>query len=277
MTGSVRLLAGADAPDLRRLLAADAIAYAMVSERLQLVGVGTALGAEVWGWFPAGRLASALYMGANVIPIEADREAAAAFAQRARLTPRRCSSIVGPSEAVLPFFEGVAETWGQPREVRPRQPLLAIDSDPDIEVDPRVRAATVDEVDVLFPASVAMFTEELGISPTSSDGGAAYRRRVAALVRQGRAFVVIENGQVLFKAEVGVAAGEVAQIQGVWVDPAHRGKRISEPAMAAVVQLCRQRFAPTVSLYVNDFNQPALASYDRVGFRRVGEFATVLY
>lgn len=277
MTGSVRLLAGADAPELRRLLAADPVAYAMVSERLQLMGVGTVLGAEVWGWFPAGRLEAALYMGANVIPIEADREAARAFAQRARMTPRRCSSIVGPSEAVLEFFTGVADTWGQPRDIRPRQPLLAIYGEPDLAPDDRVRAATVDEVDVLFPASVAMFTEELGVSPMGSDGGAAYRRRVAALVRQGRAFVVIENEKVLFKAEVGVAAGEVAQIQGVWVDPAHRGKRISVPAMAAVVRLCRQRFAPTVSLYVNDFNHAALASYDRVGFRRVGEFATVLY
>lgn len=277
MTGAVRLLAGADAPELRSLLGADPVAYAMVTERTQMVGVGTALGAEVWGWFPDGNLEAALYMGANVVPIEADKPAARAFAQRARLTPRRCSSIVGPSDAVLTFHDGVAETWGQPREVRPRQPLLAIAAEPQVVPDPRVRAATADEVDLLFPASVAMFTEELGVSPIGSDAGAAYRRRVATLVRQGRAFVLIENDRVLFKAEVGVAAGEVAQIQGVWVDPAYRGRGLSAPALAAVVQLCRQRFAATVSLYVNDFNAPALAAYDRVGFQRVGEFATVLY
>lgn len=278
MTGAVRLLAGADAPGLRRLLDADPVAYAMVVERLRVVGIGTALGAEVWGWFPEDdRLAAALFMGANVVPIEADDEAAAAFASRARLTPRRCSSIVGPSRAVTTFFAGVEESWGPPREVREHQPLLAITGEPAIPADDRVRPATVEEVDVLFPASVAMFTEELGISPLGADGGAAYRRRVASLVRQGRAFVILQDDRVLFKAEVGVAAGDVAQIQGVWVDPAHRGQRVSEPAMAAVVQLCRARFAPTVSLYVNDYNHAALASYRRVGFQDVGEFATVLY
>ena len=35
--------------------------------------------------------------------------------------------------------------------------------------------------------------------------------------------------------------------------------------------------APTVSLYVNDFNTAALAVYERVGFRRVGTYATVLF
>jgi predicted GNAT family acetyltransferase len=155
--------------------------------------------------------------------------------------------------------------------------MLVIDTAPQVASDPRVRPASLDDIDVLFPASVAMFTEELGISPLVPDGGAAYRRRVAQLIRQGRSLLVIEDGQVLFKAEVGVVADGVAQIQGVWVDPSHRGQHVSEPAMAAVVNLARQSFAPTVSLYVNDFNQAALASYRRVGFRQVGEFATVLF
>ena len=46
--------------------------------------------------------------------------------------------------------------------------------------------------------------------------------------------------------------------------------------MARVVQLCRRRY-PVVSLYVNDYNLRARRLYDRVGFRVVGEFATVLY
>jgi predicted GNAT family acetyltransferase len=44
--------------------------------------------------------------------------------------------------------------------------------------------------------------------------------------------------------------------------------------MAAVVQLARN-LVPTVSLYVNDYNLPARATYARVGFTEIGEFATV--
>jgi predicted GNAT family acetyltransferase len=46
--------------------------------------------------------------------------------------------------------------------------------------------------------------------------------------------------------------------------------------MAAVVDLAQQ-FAPVTSLYVNDYNARARATYERVGFRQVGTFATVLF
>ena len=277
MTGSVRLLAGADAPALRRLLHTDPVSYAMVSERTTAIGIGAALGAEVWGYYRDADLVAALYLGANVVPIAADTEAAQAFGARARMSPRRCSSIVGPADAVMAFFEAIEGAWGSARLVRDRQPMLAIEGPPRMEADPRVRPATMDDIDTLFPAAVAMFTEELGVSPLVPDGGAAYRRRVAALIRQGRAFIVLADEEVVFKAEVGVVAEGVAQIQGVWIDPEHRGLHLSEPAMAAVVLLTRARFAPVVSLYVNDFNRAALASYRRVGFEQVGEFATILF
>lgn len=274
---SVRLLAGADAPALRRLLAADPVAYAMVSERLQLLGVGTALGAEMWGCFRGDELLAGLYLGANVVPVGAEPDAVAAFAGRARLTARRCSSIVGPAAAVLDFYQQVQKAWGTARDVRPDQPMLAISGPPAIPGHPQVRPATLDDLEAVFPASVAMFTEELGISPLAPDGGAGYRRRVVSLIQQGRAFVLIEDGEVVFKAEVGVVAQGVAQIQGVWVEPSHRGHHLSEAGMAAVVNLTRARFADTVSLYVNSYNHAALAAYRRVGFVQVGEFATVLY
>jgi predicted GNAT family acetyltransferase len=34
---------------------------------------------------------------------------------------------------------------------------------------------------------------------------------------------------------------------------------------------------PSLSLYVNGFNEPALRLYDRIGFSAVGEFATLLF
>jgi predicted GNAT family acetyltransferase len=47
--------------------------------------------------------------------------------------------------------------------------------------------------------------------------------------------------------------------------------------MAAVVQLARQEVAPVVSLYVNDYNEAARATYRRVGFTDVGAFMSVLF
>jgi hypothetical protein len=154
---------------------------------------------------------------------------------------------------------------------------MAIDGPSPILADPAVRRVRLDELDILLPASIAMFTEEVGISPLAGDGGASYRARVSELVRSGRAFARIEDGQVIFKAEVGAATPQACQVQGVWVRPEHRGQGVAAPGMAAVVALARRSISPVVSLYVNDFNTPARATYKRAGFAEVGEFMSVLF
>jgi uncharacterized protein len=81
----------------------------------------------------------------------------------------------------------------------------------------------------------------------------------------------------VFKAEIGAVSRTVCQIQGVWVDPTHRGRGIGTAGTAAVVEYARTAIAPVVSLYVNDYNAAARAAYARVGFREVGHFASVLF
>jgi predicted GNAT family acetyltransferase len=100
---------------------------------------------------------------------------------------------------------------------------------------------------------------------------------VVELVRAGRSFARIDDGRVVFKAEIGAASPTACQVQGVWVDPELRGRGLSIGGMAAVVDLALDDVAPTVSLYVNDFNTAARAAYRRVGFRDVGTFMSVLF
>jgi hypothetical protein len=47
--------------------------------------------------------------------------------------------------------------------------------------------------------------------------------------------------------------------------------------MAAIVVEAAQSIAPLVSLYVNDFNEPARATYRRVGFTDTGRLMSVLF
>lgn len=128
-----------------------------------------------------------------------------------------------------------------------------------------------------MPACVAMFTEEVGVSPLAGDGGLIYQARVAELVGAGRSFARIEDGKVVFKAEIGAVTRHACQIQGVWVAPEYRGRRLSETGMAAVLHYALRDVAPVASLYVNDFNAPARAAYRRVGFTEVGAFMSVLF
>jgi hypothetical protein len=156
--------------------------------------------------------------------------------------------------------------------------LLVTDrTPPGIVPDPLVRRVAKDEMDLVLPACVAMFTEEVGISPLAGDGGLVYQARVAELVSTGRSFARIEDGRVVFKAEIGAATPYACQIQGVWVTPERRGEGLSETGMAAVIDHALREVAPLVSLYVNDYNAPARAAYHRVGFREVGAFMSVLF
>lgn len=273
-----RVLDGRDLDEVLALLDRDPVAHVFVASRIETAGLSESrLGAQVWGYGERGRLEALCYSGANLVPLLASADACRAFADRARRQGRRCSSIVGAADSVLPLWRLLEPQWGRARAVRTAQPLMCLDGPPSVAPDPQVRRVRPDELAVLLPACVAMFTEEIGVSPNAGDGGALYRARVQELIAQGRAYARIEDGKVLFKAEVGAATSSVCQVQGVWVHPTLRGQGLSEAGTAAVVELARREVAPVVSLYVNDFNEAALRAYLRVGFREVGTFTSVLF
>jgi uncharacterized protein len=236
------------------------------------------LGGEMWGRFDGGDLVAACHVGANLVPVEATPDDARAFGERALARSRSVSTIVGQHEAVEVFWNTVAAQWDRPRELRWQQPHLQIDHPPLVEPHPEVRRTTRADLDLLYPACVAMYTEEVGVSPEAGGGGELYRARVAQLVSRGWSFARFdERGRLLFKAEVACATPYAAQIQGVYVPAACRGAGLATAGMAAVVEIVRREIAPTVSLYVNDWNTSARAVYQRVGFRESARFATVMY
>ncbi|GAA2136820.1 GNAT family N-acetyltransferase [Actinomadura napierensis] len=280
MLGSlpVRVLDDRYRAEALAILDADPVANVFVGSRVHAAGLDPRrLGAQMWGYMRDGRLSALCYSGANLIPVAAGPQAVRAFAERAQAQGRRCSSIVGPVDAVGDLWEILAPYWGPPRAVRSAQPVMATSTVPDVPADPGVRRVRMEEFDVVYPACVAMFTEEVGISPNSGDGGVLYRARVAELIRDGRAFARIEDGRVMFKAEVGAVTPRACQVQGVWVPPDLRGQGLSVAGMSAVVREALRSIAPTVSLYVNDYNTRARAAYRRVGFAEYGSFMSILF
>src|SRR6478736_2710918 len=167
---------------------------------------------------------------------------------------------------------------GHSSAIGAHQPLLTTRDMPSslgLRLDPDVRPARLDEVDLVLPAAASMFTEEIGYPPYFGSDR-SYRASIAALIRAGHTFVRVEDGEVVFKADVGSLALGCAQVQGVWLHPRLRGRGLSVPAMASVVEQVLSSMADEVSLYVNDFNAAARATYARCGFHEAGAFTTVL-
>jgi len=272
----VRVLTTADRDQALEVCARDARTNVFVAARILEGGLATSPGA-VLGYGEGPDLQAICWASANLVPVGCDSQAIAAFASNVRRWRRHCSSLFGPADMVLPLWEALRPTWGKSRDVRPHQPVLATAGPlpPGTPCDPGVRRARFDEVDLVLPAAAAMFTEEIGYRPYWGSGR-AYRQGIESLIRRGHTFVRVDDGEIVFKADVGSVALGVAQVQGVWVAPRWRGQGLAGPAMAAVVEQVRAEIAGVVTLYVNDFNAPARATYARVGFTEIGSFATVL-
>ncbi|GLZ75639.1 N-acetyltransferase GCN5 [Actinorhabdospora filicis] len=277
VTLPVRLLAAQDHAAVTRLLDARPAAGAFVADRLDHYGWHRGAG-RLYGYSRGGELVAVCLSGANLVPVGTDADAMDAFTGMVRREGRQCSSIVGDAEAVLRLWSGLRPYWGAARAVRERQPLLWADRPAAIAPDPFVRRCRPKDITAVFPAAVAMYTEEVGVSPLHDrSSAAAYRDRLSSLIAAGRSYARIDDGRVVFKAEIAVLTRHTAQIQGVWVAPEFRGQGLAAPCVAAVINDALGRHAPSVSLYVNDFNIPATRAYERCGMRQVGELATVLF
>lgn len=274
----VRLLRNADRAAITALLDADPVTNVFVDARVRESGDDLRrVGGQLWGYEADGELVSLCYAGANVVPVAATPAAADAFAERASRLGRGCSSVWGKQDAVARMWRRLERAWGPARAVRAAQPFLTLEHAPLVEPHPLVRRARRTEVEQVYQASVAFFREELGISPELRDGGVGYRARVSGSIARGQTYVRIENGELIFKADVGVATSRAFQIQGVWVHPDYRGHGLSASAVAAVVASGLEEIAPVATLYVNDFNVPARRAYSRVGFVPKATFMTVMF
>jgi predicted GNAT family acetyltransferase len=263
-----------DAAVVRRVLDDDPVGSCMVASRVADHGVDpTAIGGELWTRRQPSE--SLCYAGPNLIPLRGEVADLNAFADKAMSSARRCSSLVGRSELVMPMWRRLETAWGPARDVREHQPLMTLNVAPRCTVDPAVRPVRMDELDAYLIAAIDMFIGEVGVDPRLGDGGRGYRRRVAGLIAAGRAWARFEHGQVVFKAEVGSQSPAVGQIQGVWVHPDWRGRGLGAAGTAALAAAV-VRSGRTASLYVNNYNTVARATYARIGFEQVGTFATVL-
>ncbi len=275
---SFRVLGADDTADLWSIVNADPVANVFMAAHLEATRTAgpSPTGGEIVGMFRHGVLRAACWAGVNLVPIGVTDETGAIFGDHLGRSGRTFSSIFGLSEGVMDLWSTLEDYSSEPFDVRPTQPLLAMDTEPLITPAPDLRFTRTDELDLLLPACAAMFEEEVGYSPFIG-GSEHYRRRVASLIGKGHSLVATgDDGEVIFKAELGTVSSQVVQVQGVWVNPDHRGKHLSAAYMAGVVVAARS-LAPTVSLYVNSYNARAIAAYKRVGFEQLDTFATILF
>ena len=214
-------------------------------------------------------LAALCYFGANVVP---SGQGCEAFAGEAAVRGTRM--IIGEETAVSDLWGAARSVMPEPREDRPGQPVYAIEEPP--QGDPSgLRAATIEDLDLLLPACAATHYEELGVDPLARDPD-GFRRRTMSQIHEGRSWLWAEDGTILFKAEASAWTPSAVQLQQVWVDPSVRKQG---NATRGVSDLCRLLLArtPSVCLFVRPENAPAIRLYEKIGMRRAGTYRSLLF
>lgn len=276
----VRVLGPGDRDAFIALAEQDPVVNVFADYRARLTNLDERwLGGQVWGRFEGDELVAGCHLGANLVPVQCTPDDVGAFADVALRRRNTVGTIVGPSDVVAALWEVIEPRWSRPREFRAAQPHLEIARPTAVPAAPDVRPTTPRDLDVLYPACVAMYTEEVGVSPENDAGGGdLYRARIQQLISRGWSLASFDDQGVVFKAEVACVTPYAAQVQGVWVRPDRRGEGLSTSGMAAVVShVLGSGMAPVVSLYVNDWNTPARAAYARVGFEQTATFATLMF
>lgn len=274
----VRPLGPADVPEFLALAARDPVVNVFADYRARTTKLDRRwLGGQVVGRFVEGRMVAALHIGANLVPIQLGPNDVESLAEHALRARRTISTIVGPSTSVEKLWAVISQEWGTPREIRPDQPHMEMSGPALISPDPAVRRSQATDIDLVYPACVAMYTEEVGLSPEAGGGRDLYRTRVKQLISRGWQFARFEAGRVIFKAEVACVSPYAAQIQGVYVVPDRRGEGLASHGMAAVAEIVRAEIAPVASLYVNEHNVGAQKAYLRAGFVETRKFTTIMF
>jgi len=223
----------------------------------------------------AGSIEGVCYFGPQVVPCAQDDAALEAFAEYACDAPQP-NMIVGPKAAVDGFWQRARTRWRSPRVTRSSQPVYALDRAHlgGSRRDAAVERAGPDELDEIAENSRQMFLTEIGISPGRAPSD--YRERTRRILEAGWWWRCRSGGRLVFQCNVGSQTPYTAQIQGVWTPPAERGQGHATRAMGAICDHLLDENA-TLCLFVNAFNTSAIALYERLGFFRAGEFASVLF
>jgi len=219
-----------------------------------------------------GQLEGVALVGhATLMETISDR-ALAALAQVARECPNT-HLIMGEKDRVADFWTHYSEA-GRRQRLACREWLFEL-SWPisGREEVTGIRLATVEELELVMPVQAELAYAESGVNPLAVDPQ-GFRERCLRRIEQGRTWVVIENGLLVFKADVISKTPEVNYLEGIWLREDRRKTNLGTRFMS---ELMRRLLEDTksVCLLVNETNELAQGFYRRCGFHFRATYETI--
>ncbi|MBV8149083.1 MAG: GNAT family N-acetyltransferase [Candidatus Eremiobacteraeota bacterium] len=229
---------------------------------------------RIWIALDGGRVCGAIYFGRQ-LSLACDEIALEPIAREAR-RHRGERMIIGERRTVRTFWELIREWHQPPRLLRDRQLVMILDRKRlrPYERTVPVRHARGDEWQAVATSSALLIEQELSYDPRRA--GADFTENVRGMIERKLWWVGECDARLCFFCNIGPWCERTAQLQGIWTPPDLRRLGLAASAFGGICDRLLDT-SPTLSLYVNDFNEPAIALYQRTGFEHVANFQTLLF
>lgn len=218
-----------------------------------------------------GRIAGIALIGHITVVETTDESALEAFARLAQ-EYGRAHAILGESALVSRFWNYYARA-GQRMRLACREVLFAQTWPVEVREAVNLRRATLDDIELVMPVHAEIAFAESGVNPLEKDPE-GFRRRTERRIEQGRVWVLVEDGRLIFKADVISETPDATYVEGVYVNPQERGKGYGLRCMS---QLSRTLLESTrsVCLLANEQNRRAHGLYQKAGYKMRGNYDTI--
>ncbi|HZS04531.1 MAG TPA: GNAT family N-acetyltransferase [Blastocatellia bacterium] len=226
----------------------------------------------LFGCFEDDRLAGVALLGHAILLFttpESEDALLRCFARTAAEVRAEGHVIFGPRHQVETFWLHLARLGRETRLANnhlwyvceePRLPLERL----------QMQKAGLEELDIVAEAQAEMVREESGIDPRIADPE-GYRRRAAERIERGRTWVKIEDGRVVFKAELQSITPEAIYLEGIWTHPEYRRRGIARNCVAELTHR-RLNQQQVICLVVEPGELVARRVYEQAGFYHRGEY-----
>ncbi|MFZ9308839.1 MAG: GNAT family N-acetyltransferase [Candidatus Nanopelagicales bacterium] len=261
-----------DRPLIERFLRDKMDVYVFVAERLLKHPSEESIALAI---LDGDSISSMLYLSGNVVPISLSPDTAEIFTKTAYVKYAQIASIVGIDQDVNCFWKAlsVSDESRSIQNLRAYQPYMVLDETRELPSNPTLRYIELYDFEQYFDASYSMFIGEVGRAPINLDN---YKSRLYEQIMKKRCIGYFdEYGTLRFKVDIPICYENVCQVQGVWLHPEWRGKAKSSALFAEAISVIQRDIAPRITLYVNDFNIPALKLYQSLGFKEIARYSTI--
>jgi uncharacterized protein len=136
-----------------------------------------------------------------------------------------------------------------------------------------LRPATTADLPLILRVQAAMAVAECGVNPLTTDPD-GFRARCARRIEHGRIWVLVENGTLLFKADIMAETPESVYVEGIYVNRRHRQRGHGRRCLLDLGRILLSR-SDSVCLLVNERNVAAQSFYYCVGYKLRSLYDTI--